>query len=67
MDAKGIKTACIFSHSGFTSISIKEIEYQYLNGKYIIPIEVLDLKCINERYLPIMLIEKKIKSIQKKI
>jgi len=65
MDSKGIKSAVVFSSSGFTKTALKEIEYQYFGGKYIIPIDIADIKCISESFTPFDLLVNKVKTMNK--
>lgn len=66
MDSKGIKSAIVFSSSGFTKTALKEIEYQYFGGKYIIPFDMADIKCLTKSFTPFDLLVSKVEKMGKK-
>ncbi|WP_162991242.1 restriction endonuclease [Biomaibacter acetigenes] len=66
MDSKGIKSAVVFSSSGFTKTALKEIEYQYFGGKYIIPFDMADIKCLTKSFTPFDLLVSKVEKMGKK-
>ncbi|KJD42225.1 hypothetical protein, partial [Paenibacillus terrae] len=65
MDSKGIKTCVIFSMAGFTQISLKEIEYQFVNGRNIIPLSIEDLEKVSDNFPSYKLIKEKMEDIFK--
>lgn len=60
MNAKGIKSAIVFSTAGFTRDAIREIEIQHYDGKLILTIDYNDLKMVDEGNSPYSMIVKKI-------
>ncbi|MEK5374533.1 MULTISPECIES: restriction endonuclease [Paenibacillus] len=63
MDSKGIKTCIIFSMAGYTQISLKEIEHQFVNGRNIIPLSMEDLEKVCCNYPPNKLLADKMKEL----
>ncbi|GAB7388039.1 hypothetical protein BSNK01_18760 [Bacillaceae bacterium] len=63
METKGIKTAIIFSTSGFTKTALDEVENQYFNGKIILTVELNELREISEKNPPYTFLVKKIKNL----
>lgn len=60
MEAKGIIGAIIFSRSGFTKPSLKEIKYQLFGGKKIIPISLDEVNEISREKSIYKLIREKV-------
>ena len=65
MDTKGIKSAIMFSTSGFTRDAQQEIENQYLSGKLIITAQFKELQELSEINTPYKFIVNKIEKIMK--
>lgn len=65
MDTKGIKSAIMFSTSGFTRDAQQEIENQYLRGKLIITVQLKELQELSEINTPYKFIVNKVGKIMK--